>query len=227
MSLIAKNIFLQEILNDDCIERIKYGRESALPLLRTDFDLTEYKDDFKRDFVTKWNKEVNGMASNKTFKAALESIFNHNVSLAVLKNITFRIVANIDGLHEERPTITTAKLAACVHRLIEEHFVQSDSKIELMCDLSILEFSLIIAMKHHSDIYDRDPFNFEIILTRLHKFQNSGDYTMENYDRDVVLKAFDVLKVRFPHSIELNFEQGSEEADLIQVFSSNFCSIWV
>lgn len=186
---------MQEIRDADYNERKKCCKESTLPLLRTDFDLSGYKDAFKRDFVTKWNKEVNGMASNKTFKAAMESLFDKNVSLAVLKNVTFQIVASIDGLLEERPTITAAKLASCLQRIIDDSCLQCDSKIELMCDLSILEFSLIIAMKHHSDIYDRDPFNFEIILTRLHKFQNSGDYAMENYDRDVVLKAFDVLKV--------------------------------
>lgn len=181
--------------DDEYIERKKYSKESTLPLLRNDFDMTKYQNVFKRDFINKWNKEVSGLASNKTFKTALESLFDQNVSLAVLKNILFRIVANVEGLHEDRPTITSAKLAASAHRIIEDHHLQGDSKIQLMCDLSILEFSLIIAMKHHSDIYDRDPFNFEIILTRLHKFQNSGANAMENYDRDVVLKAFDVLKV--------------------------------
>lgn len=200
-------------MDADYIERKDYSKESALPLLRTDFDVTEYKDAFKRDFITKWNKEVNGMASNKVFKAALVSLFEQNVSLAILKNITYRIVANIDDLHEERPTITAAKLANFVQRTIADGYLQSDSKIELMCDLSILEFSLIIAMKHHSDIYDRDPFNFEIILTRLHKFQNSGDFAMENYDRDVVLKAFDVLKVCFSISMNSNSRRHQPSTD--------------
>lgn len=135
------------------------------------------------------------MASNKTFTAAVEHLHDQSASMTVLKNIVFRIVASIDGLHDQRSTINATKLAHSMQRAIEHRYTPSDSKIELMRDLSILEFSLMIAMKHHSDIYDRDPFNFEMILTRLHKFQNCGDYTIENYDRDVVLKAFDVLKV--------------------------------
>lgn len=205
----TKNSFsFQEMLNADYIERKKYSKASTLPLLRNDFDMTEYQNSFKRDFITKWNKEVNAMASNKAFKAALEWLFDKTDSFAVLKNFVFRIVAGIDGLHEDRPTISAAKLANSVQRCVEDSYVHFDGKIELMCDLSILEFSLIVAMKHHSEIYDSDPFNFEIILTRLHKFHNSGDYAMENYDREVVLKAFDVLKVRIITFTRVQLREG-------------------
>lgn len=187
--------FSQEMHDDEYNERKKHSKSSTLPLLQSDFDVTEYRNVFKRDFVTKWNKEMKAMTSNKMLREALEWIFDKTVSLADLKNLAFHIVASIDGLHEDRMTINATKLAHAVLRIIEDNYMHFDAKIELMCDLSILEFSLIVAMKHHSDIYDNDPFNFEIILTRLHKFQNSGECVMEKYDRDVVLKAFDVLKV--------------------------------
>lgn len=184
---------LEEMTNADYVERQTHSKQSPLPLLQTDFDLTEYA--FERNFINKWNKEVNGLSSNKTFKATIGALFELNVKLAKVKNIMFRVVANIDGLDADRSAISTAKLAALIQRIIEEIHNPCDSKLEIMCDLSILEFSLLIAMKHHSDIYDHEPFNFEIILTRLHKFQNAGDVSVVNYKRDVVLKAFDVLKV--------------------------------
>lgn len=106
----------------------------------------------------------------------------------------YRIVASIDEEDEELKTVV-AKLPHAIHRTITEQYLEYDDKIGLMCDLSILEFSLIIAIKHHSDIYDREPFNFEIILNRLHKYQNSVQTTKDRYDRAVVLKAFDVLLV--------------------------------
>lgn len=137
----------------------------------------------------------------------LMALFNHNASLAILKNIAFTIVANINDLKEAKPTITTSKLAHIIHKVIDDGYLRKDSKVEMMCDLSILEMSLIIAMKHHNDIYDRDPFNFEIILTRLHKFQNSSEYSMGNYNREVVLKAFDVLKVRIFFLADQSFER--------------------
>lgn len=86
-------------------------------------------------------------------------------------------------------------MAILLHRFIAEDYLQYNRKVAIMRDLSILELSLMIAIKHHNDIYDGDPFNFEIILTRLQKFQNSGDLQIGPTDRAVVLKAFDVLKV--------------------------------
>lgn len=122
----------------------------------------------------------------------LERLFDHNATLAVQKILLFRIVSSIESLNEEKVTITTSKMVSIIHRIVHE-YTESNSKIDIMLDLSILELSLIIAIKHHNDIYDRDPFNFEIILTRLRKFQNLN--AMGSTDRAVVLKAFDVLKV--------------------------------
>lgn len=114
--------------------------------------------------------------------------------------LLFRIVADIVDLNDEKMTIKTAKLALIVHRVIDK-YLQSFSKVDIMLDLSILELSLMIAIKHHDEIYDRDPFNFEIILTRLLKFQNTNMISTGATDRAVVLKAFDVLKVSRGYSL--------------------------
>lgn len=116
------------------------------------------------------------------------------MSVANLKVLVYRVVASIDDKDEELKSVVT-KLSHAIHRIIIEQSLEYDDKIKLLCDLSILEFSLIIAIKHHSEIYDGEPFNFEIILNRLHKFQNSIQTTKDKYDRAVVLKAFDVLMV--------------------------------
>lgn len=151
---------------------------------------------FKDDFVSKWNKEVAGLRTNKQFASDLKELFNHSTTLSVQKMLLFRIVANISDLHEEKIAPKTAKVAQITHHVIDK-YLQSFSKVDIMLDLSILELSLMIAIKHHNEIYDRDPFNFEIILTRLHKFQNSNMISTGATDRAVVLKAFDVLKVSF------------------------------
>lgn len=173
----------------------RYCQESDIPLLRYDFDGSEYVGRFKRDFITKWNKEINGLQGKKEFVEDMEALFDHNVTLAVQKTLLLRIVSAIDDLDESKCLISTAKMAALVHRIISEDYLNSNAKVDIMRDLSILELSLVIAIKHHNDIYDGDPFNFEIILTRLHKFQSSGDFSTGPTDRAVVLKAFDVLKV--------------------------------
>lgn len=173
----------------------KYSKESDIPLLRYNFDGTEYVDKIKRDFITKWNKEINGLQTKKEFIDDMEALFDHNVTLAVQKTLLLRIVSAIDNLNETKCSISTVKLAAVIHHIVVEDYLNTNAKVDIMRDLSILELELVIAIKHHNDIYDGDPFNFEIILTRLHKFQNSGDFSTGPRDRAVVLKAFDVLKV--------------------------------
>lgn len=174
----------------------KYSKASEIPLLRHDFDVNDYAGLIKKDFITKWNKEINGLRSKKDVMADLTSLFDHDATLAVQKILLFRIISSLDNLDEQKCTITTSRIASLVHHVVDG-FLRDNSKVSIMQDLSILELSLMIAIKHHNDIYDGDPFNFEIILTRLHKFQNAtGDLTTSGpTDRAVVLKAFDVLKV--------------------------------
>lgn len=135
-----------------------------------------------------------GLRSNKQVANDLEELFNHAATLSVQKMLLFRMVADIADLSDDKTPIRTAKMASIVHRTIDK-YLQSFSKVDIMLDLSILELSLIIAIKHHNEIYDRDPFNFEMILTRLHKFQASNMISTGATDRAVVIKAFDVLKV--------------------------------
>lgn len=174
----------------------KYIKQSEIPLLRHNFDGNNYANSFKKEFITKWNKEINGLRSKKEFTHNLEALFDHNGTLAVQKNLLFRIVSSIDDL-VDKCTISTSKMATLIHRIIADDYMNKNTKTEIMRDLSILELLLIIAIKHHNDIYDGDPFNFEIILTRLQKFQNSGGCHTGPTDRAVVLKAFDILKVIF------------------------------
>lgn len=49
-------------------------------------------------------------------------------------------------------------------------------------------------MKHHTEIHDCNPFNFEMILTRYNKFVNSNTLT-NSVPRPVVMKAFEHITV--------------------------------
>lgn len=139
---------------------------------------------------------MTGLRSNKLIAGALEELFSHAATLSVHKMLLFRMIADITDLSDDKTPIKTTKMAQIAHRIIDK-YLQSFSKVDIMLDLSILELSLLIAIKHHNEIYDRDPFNFEMILTRLHKFQNSNMISTGGTDRAVVIKAFDVLKVSF------------------------------
>jgi len=65
--------------------------------------------------------------------------------------------------------------------------------VQILQDLSVLELCLIVAMKHHCDIYDNNPMNFEMIYTRYVKFANKHS-SMQNVQRPVVMKAFEHIQ---------------------------------
>lgn len=153
-----------------------------LPLLRRVFDPTEYTFDSK--WISKWNKHIDGLASNSKVVSVLQNMYDYDVIESTLKTFLFELVSQVG---EECPLLTVDLVY-----LLGLQF-ECDDKINLLCGLSVLEQCLLIAMKHHSDIYDRDPFNFEMILTRYNKFANSST-TMQGIDRSVILKAYEHIK---------------------------------
>lgn len=71
---------------------------------------------------------------------------------------------------------------------------QTDDMVQILLDLSVLEMCLVIAMKHHEDIYDNKPMNFEMILARYLKFANANS-SIESVQRSVIMKAFERIQV--------------------------------
>lgn len=70
--------------------------------------------------------------------------------------------------------------------------------LNVLLDLSVLEICLLIAMKHHCDIYDNQIMNFEMICTRFTKFANSNS-NIQNAQRAILMKAFEHIQVSLTH----------------------------
>ncbi|KAM4697646.1 origin recognition complex subunit 4 isoform 2-T2 [Rhinophrynus dorsalis] len=73
-----------------------------------------------------------------------------------------------------------------------------DSKANVLHGLSVLEMCLIIAMKHLQDIYDGEPFNFQMVHNEFQKFIQRKAHSVYNFEKPVVMKAFEHL-----HQLEL------------------------
>jgi origin recognition complex subunit 4 len=157
--------------------------EVKLPFLRRIFDPTAFN--FSNKHVAEWNKNIDQLKKNEKVAKHLESFFETHVTIASLKLLLFQLVANLNSNH--------TKIDADDVRKLVEHLMFDDDKVKLMTGLSVLEICLLIAIKHHCDIYDNDPFNFEMILTRFNKFAIKSS-TMQNIDREMVLKRFENLK---------------------------------
>ncbi|XP_052897245.1 origin recognition complex subunit 4 isoform X2 [Anopheles moucheti] len=135
-------------------------------------------------WVTQWNRQIEKLVKNDAVQTILRKIYDYDVLEGPFRMLLFELVAELD---EQHLNITVESI-----QRLEESF-ESDDKVKLLMGLSVLEICLIIAMKHHSEIYDREPFNFEMILTRFGKWANSSS-SMKGIERPVVLKAFEHLK---------------------------------
>lgn len=158
------------------------------------FDPRKYH--FSKQFRLVWNKHIQQLTEDSATRAALNTLHYYGLSLAHLKKFLFRLVSKL----QVNPSAGEAGKTAIQHPefkgkqivdLVDEYIL--DDKIRLLSDLSVLEFCLIIAMKHHTEIYDRDPFNFEIIYQRFHKFARTST-SMQGIERVSAMKAYENLR---------------------------------
>uniref|UniRef100_G3WAY0 Origin recognition complex subunit 4 n=1 Tax=Sarcophilus harrisii TaxID=9305 RepID=G3WAY0_SARHA len=79
--------------------------------------------------------------------------------------------------------------------LIEaNHLCSMDSKANIVHGLSVLEICLLIAMKHLNDIYQDEPFNFQMVYNEFQKFIQRKAHSVYNFEKPVVMKAFEHLQ---------------------------------
>ncbi|XP_075168437.1 origin recognition complex subunit 4 [Haematobia irritans] len=167
------------------VASLKNLQSNEMTFHRNHFQPSKYK--FNKKFTDSWNKHIAGLVKNTTVNKSLQALFDFDVSQAFLKIFIFRLVAQM----RESSPINTQITPENVSQLAASYEV--DEKVEFLCGLSVLELCLVIAIKHHSEIYDRDPFNFEIIFSRFHKFAKVSS-TMQGIERPVALKAFEHLR---------------------------------
>ncbi|KAK3106068.1 hypothetical protein FSP39_012004 [Pinctada imbricata] len=70
--------------------------------------------------------------------------------------------------------------------------LNTDTKSSMLHGVSILELCLIVSMKHLTDIYEGEPFNFEMVYSEYSKFAQRRT-SMQVFEKAVVLKAFEHL----------------------------------
>lgn len=167
---------------------LKNLNSQELTFHRNHFNPSKYK--FNKKFVENWNKFIMGLLKNSSVTKSLQAMFDFDVSEALLKTFIYRLVAQMQG-SASSSSIDTQITPEQIAQLTAVY--EADDKVELLCGLSVLELCLVIAIKHHSEIYDRDPFNFEIIFSRFTKFAKISS-TMQGVERSVVLKAFEHLR---------------------------------
>lgn len=131
-------------------------------------------------------------------------MYDYESNLSSLKTFLFKLVCNIDETNCE---ITPNLILSLLKK-------SEDDKVQLLCDLSTLELCLIIAIRHHCEIYDRDPFNFKMITDRFKKFSTNST-SFKNINEQMILKAFVKIK-NLELILPLNF--GESHSGQFQMF---------
>ncbi|NWY48151.1 ORC4 protein, partial [Sylvia atricapilla] len=176
-------------------KRVKSRFSHRQIYLMNSFDFKEYMKIFKKQlslpaefpdeaFAQKWNNNVQHLSEDKTVQDVLQKLFQHSKDLRSLHLLLMLAVSAVSVHH---PLLTAADLQ-------EAHRQQSsDSRANIVHGLSVLEICLIIAMKHLNEVYDGEPFNFQMVYNEFQKFIQRKAHSMYNFEKPIVMKAFEHL----------------------------------
>uniref|UniRef100_UPI00398EDBA8 origin recognition complex subunit 4 isoform X1 n=3 Tax=Pristiophorus japonicus TaxID=55135 RepID=UPI00398EDBA8 len=140
-------------------------------------------------FAQEWNQNIQSLCKDKTVEDILQKHFNSSKDFRSLQML---LMFTLSRVAVSNPNIQSTDLLAA------SRLYMMDSKANILHGLSVLEFCLIIAMKHLNSIYEGEPFNFEMVYNEFQKFIQRRNHSMHNFEKPVVLKAFEHL-----HQLEL------------------------
>ncbi|XP_037706491.1 origin recognition complex subunit 4 isoform X2 [Choloepus didactylus] len=132
--------------------------------------------------ITK-NKEC--LSEDTSVREVLQKHFNVSKNLRSLHMLLMLALNHVTTSH---PFMTAADLMEA------NQLCSMDSKANIVHGLSVLEICLIIAMKHLNDIYEDEPFNFQMVYNEFQKFVQRRAHSVYNFEKPVVMKAFEHLQ---------------------------------
>ncbi|XP_067405593.1 origin recognition complex subunit 4 isoform X2 [Emydura macquarii macquarii] len=163
-------------------KRVKSRFSHRQIYLMNSFDFKQYLRIFKeqlylpaefldKPFTQTWNKNVQSLSEDKTVQDVLR---NHFYCSKDLRSLHMLLTTDPSSAWENSPRLLPA--------LVIKHQ-----------GLSVLEICLIIAMKHLNDVYEGEPFNFQMVYNEFQKFIQRKAHSIYNFEKPVVMKAFEHL----------------------------------
>ncbi|XP_068805434.1 origin recognition complex subunit 4 isoform X2 [Struthio camelus] len=153
------------------------------------------------------------LSEDKTVQDMLQSLFHYSKDLRSLHLLLMLALSNVTVHH---PLITASDL----HEASKQY--RMDSKANIVHGLSVLEICLIIAMKHLNDVYEGEPFNFQMVYNEFQKFIQRKAHCMYNFEKPVVMKAFEhLLQLELVKPIEKPSVRAQREYLLMKLLLDN------
>jgi len=139
----------------------------------------------KADVLKNWNNNIDLLISDVRIENLIKDLFKSSNNNTKLNLLIFMALSNLS----KDKMLTVEDLTNSYTTLFKKDMILVN-----LLGLSVLEFCLVISICHHSEIYDQEPFNFEMIYDRYSKFV-SRNSTLLVTKRQVVIKAFERLSV--------------------------------
>ena len=136
-----------------------------------------------------WNKNVDNFVSNPEIQNLIkEKIFVYDKTTSFMKNILYACMLKLTAIGKHELTREVMDQA-----LNQYSASSSNQPLDFIIrDLSILEICILIAVKHISEIYDNEPFNFEMVFHEYVKFRRRR-LTSLTEERSVIFKCWEHL----------------------------------
>ncbi|XP_032759152.1 origin recognition complex subunit 4 [Rattus rattus] len=192
--------------------------------LMNSFDFPQYLKIFKEQlslpaefpdkiFAEKWNENAHCLSEDSTVLEVLQKHFNVNKNLQSLHMLLMLALNRVTVSH---PFMTSADLMEA------QHLCSLDAKASIVHGLSVLEICLIIAMKHLNDIYEEEPFNFQMVYNEFQKFIQRKAHSVYNFEKPVVMKAFEHLQqLELVKPMERTSVNSQREYQLVKLLLDN------
>nr|XP_006005569.1 PREDICTED: origin recognition complex subunit 4 [Latimeria chalumnae]XP_006005570.1 PREDICTED: origin recognition complex subunit 4 [Latimeria chalumnae] len=164
-----------------------FGFQDYLEIVKQQISLPEDFPDNR--FADEWNLNVQTLCEDKMVEDVLQKHFNSSKDVRSLHALLMLALSQVTV---SNPHIKSTNL------LEASRLCSMDSKANLLHGLSVSELCLIIAMKHLNDIYDGEPFNFQMVYNEFQKFNQRKAHSVHNSEKPVIMKAFEHL-----HQLEL------------------------
>uniref|UniRef100_A0A674BP51 Origin recognition complex subunit 4 n=1 Tax=Salmo trutta TaxID=8032 RepID=A0A674BP51_SALTR len=136
-------------------------------------------------FHDEWNDGIKTLCEDQLVVDVLQ---RHYSSSKDFRSLHLLLMLALSRVSASKPAIKPTDL------LEASRVCMVDSKANILHGLSILELCLIIAMKHLNDIYEGEPFNFQMVHNEFKKFLQRKSHSIHNFDKPVVIKAFEHLQ---------------------------------
>lgn len=176
------------------VPKKKRSRKSTSTPMETDEELNSLPShlcrgvnlqDLEPGFIQDWNAHIQSLTKDIRIMNGLEKLCYYTINEQIFRNILFELASKLSATH---PFIDAADLTAIIDKT-----VAPNHRVKLIQSLSVLELSLLIAMKHGTEIFDGQPMNFEMVLSRYQKYANANS-SAQSVPRPVILKAFEHLQ---------------------------------